>query len=189
MRRVLIVSDVGKECDRLYGLVDAAARYEVKTATCGEGALQTALSEDCDVVVLNTPLASEPGFELAEQIVAETGAFVILLVGREEYDAVSLAYEEKGIAVLEKPLSASALLQALRLMTALHSRLNHLRSENNTLKSKIDEIRLVDRAKCVLIQYLGMTEPMAHRHIEKQAMDMRVSKRRIAEDILRTYEM
>ena len=50
------------------------------------------------------------------------------------------------------------------------------------------EIRLVDRAKCILIQYLDMTEKEAHRHIEKLAMDKRKTRREIAESILRSYE-
>ena len=56
------------------------------------------------------------------------------------------------------------------------------------LQKKIEEIRLVDRAKCVLIQYLNMTEAEAHRYIEKQAMDMRKTKKTIAENILNTYD-
>ena len=48
---------------------------------------------------------------------------------------------------------------------------------------------MIDRAKCILIQYLNMTEAEAHRYIEKQAMDMRSTKRVIAEGILRTYEI
>ena len=47
----------------------------------------------------------------------------------------------------------------------------------------------MDRAKCVLIQYLGMTEEQAHRQIEKQAMDTRQTKAAIARAILATYEM
>ena len=49
-------------------------------------------------------------------------------------------------------------------------------------------IRLVDRATCVLIQYSDFTEQQAHRYIEKKAMDQRVSRREVAEDILRIYE-
>ena len=64
-----------------------------------------------------------------------------------------------------------------------------LQSENERLKVKISEIRLIDRAKCILIQYLNMSEPQAHRYIEKQAMDLRVTKKEIAENILKTYEM
>ncbi|NLK39921.1 MAG: ANTAR domain-containing protein [Clostridiales bacterium] len=189
MKRVLIVSEAGKGCDLLYNLIESTSNYEIITALSGGEARQIVFTEDYDIIVINMPLSDESGLELSEKIVAETGACVILIVHTERYDEILYRYEEKGIAVLEKPLSRQAFLHTLRLMTALHNRLNNLRFENNTLKSKIDEIRMVDRAKCVLIQYLGMTEPMAHRHIEKQAMDMRVSKRRIAEDILRTYEM
>jgi len=51
----------------------------------------------------------------------------------------------------------------------------------------MNEIRLVNRAKWLLISELKMTEPDAHRYIEKQAMDRCVSKRRIAEEIIKTY--
>jgi len=70
----------------------------------------------------------------------------------------------------------------------LDIKLKRLESENEVLKKKIEDIRIVDRAKCLLISYMNMSERDAHRHIEKQAMDMRASKRQIAESILRTYE-
>ena len=48
----------------------------------------------------------------------------------------------------------------------------------------MEEIRLVNRAKWLLIEQLKMTEAEAHRHIEKQAMDRCVTRRAVAEDIL-----
>ena len=53
---------------------------------------------------------------------------------------------------------------------------------------KIQEIRLVNRAKWALIQCLGMTEEAAHRHIEKQAMDERISRREVAMRVLSVYQ-
>ena len=50
------------------------------------------------------------------------------------------------------------------------------------------EIRIVNRAKCLLIEQLKMTEEEAHRYIEKQAMDRCVTKRTVAENILSTYK-
>ena len=47
---------------------------------------------------------------------------------------------------------------------------------------------MVDRAKCAMIQYLNMTEPQAHRYIEKQAMDLRITKKEVARGILETYD-
>ena len=57
-----------------------------------------------------------------------------------------------------------------------------------TVEEKIDEIRLVNRAKWLLIECLSMTEADAHRYIEKQAMDLRLSKREVAENIIKTYK-
>ena len=56
-----------------------------------------------------------------------------------------------------------------------------------SLEEKMQEIRIVNRAKWVLITELKMTETDAHRYIEKQAMDRCVSKKEIAEEIIKTY--
>jgi len=66
--------------------------------------------------------------------------------------------------------------------------LQEVQEENLKLKQKIEDIRIIDRAKCILISRLNLSEAEVHRAIEKQAMDMRTSKRAIAEDILKTYE-
>jgi response regulator NasT len=66
--------------------------------------------------------------------------------------------------------------------------LQEVQKENRELKKKIEDIRIIDRAKCILISRLNLSEEEVHRAIEKQAMDMRTSKRAIAEDILKTYE-
>ena len=56
-----------------------------------------------------------------------------------------------------------------------------------SIEEKMEQIRLVNRAKWLLIGELKMSEPDAHRYIEKQAMDRCVSRREIAENIIKTY--
>ena len=51
----------------------------------------------------------------------------------------------------------------------------------------MEEIRIVNRAKWLLISELKMDEQGAHRYIEKQAMDRCISKRIVAEEIMKTY--
>ena len=77
---------------------------------------------------------------------------------------------------------------ATKLLTAARKRVFMLENENQKLQKKIDEIRIVDRAKLVLIQTLKMTEPQAQRYIEKQSMDLRQTRLQTAENVLRTYE-
>ena len=117
-----------------------------------------------------------------------TRAGVILMVKADYADAVSAKVEDYGVFVVGKPVNRQLFYQSLRIVSASRRRMLSLQSENTKLHQKIQEIRLVDRAKCTLIQYLHMTEQDAHRYIEKQAMDLRMTRREIAEEILKTYE-
>ena len=92
--------------------------------------------------------------------------------------------DEFGHDMAPKPLSRVLFMQALRMTRAARSRLTGLQSENRRLQKRIEDIRQVDRAKCLLIECCGMTEPEAHSYIEQQAMNQRRSKRDIAEDII-----
>ena len=76
----------------------------------------------------------------------------------------------------------------LKLTGSMQNRLKRIQAENSKLKQKIEDIRIIDRAKCLLISYLNMSEQEAHRYIEKQAMDMRFTRRMVAEEILNTYD-
>ena len=60
--------------------------------------------------------------------------------------------------------------------------------ENRQLSQQLSDMKIVNRAKSMLMQYLNLTEEQAHRHIQKQAMDLRKTQRAVAEDILKTYQ-
>ncbi len=60
-----------------------------------------------------------------------------------------------------------------------------IRAQKDDLMKKIDEIRLVDRAKCLLIEKFHYSEEKAHYTIEKKAMDNRLSRLQVAKIIIR----
>lgn len=76
---------------------------------------------------------------------------------------------------------------ALGWMASARERLRRAEKKTISIEEKMEEIRIVNRAKWLLISEIKMDEPNAHRYIEKQAMDRCVSKRAIAEEIIRTY--
>lgn len=59
---------------------------------------------------------------------------------------------------------------------------------NRALQEKMTDIRTINRAKWLLIEQLRMTESEAHYYIERQAMDTRLSRREVAENIIRSYD-
>ena len=77
---------------------------------------------------------------------------------------------------------------AIKLLTAMSSKLGKMEKRNRTLQEKMEDIRAVNRAKWLLIENLKMTEKDAHYYVEKQAMDTRLSRKEVAENIIRTYD-
>lgn len=127
-------------------------------------------------------------WEEKARALANGGTAVIAIVSPEEAASAERELSGVGGAVLCRPVRPSELLQALRICARVGCRLRALGDENERLKATIGELKLIDRAKCALVGYLGMTEKDAHRFLEKQAMDRRLPRREVALEILKAYE-
>lgn len=139
-----------------------------------------------DVVVINTPLPDEFGQELAEYAALETDAGVILICLGDIAGEMAERLSGIGVVVLPKPVTRDQLAESIRRVTEDRSRFPEERESSEVL-GRIDDIRLINRAKSVLMKYLRFTEPQAHRYLEKQAMNNRCTRRQAAERIVKTY--
>lgn len=123
-------------------------------------------------------------FDLAAEISGRTYTGVLILASGEALGSMARACIGAGI-LTASPENMEA---ALRQLLAVCARLRTLRLRDNTLRRQLDDTRLVNRAKLLLIDHLKMSEGDAHRYIEKTAMDTGVKRREVAESIIRTYE-
>lgn len=186
--RALIVSGSEGEASALCALLEQMG-YAASAAGSAAEARRRLCEESFAAVVISALPGGGFGAELAREAVRTTDAGVLLIARQKLAGSLAESLEGDGVFVLERPVPRPLFQKAVRLAGAARRRLQTLRNENAQLQNKIEEIRLIDRAKCVLMQVLILTEPQAHRYIEKQAMDLRCTKKQIAEDILRTYEM
>ncbi len=188
MDSALIVSCTEKSIAFFTEMLSSASIDNIVTLqSCGE-ARRLLLERDFDLVIINSPLRDESGESLSCHIAAKGVSQVILMVKSEYFEEVSALTEEDGVLTVAKPINKALFWSALKLAKSTGSRLKLMRAENSKLKQKIEDIRIIDRAKCILISYLSLSEQEAHRYIEKQAMDMRTTKRAVAEGILKMYE-
>ena len=156
---------------------------------CALGQARRRLADtEFDIVLINTPLPDDFGMQLAIDICSTSGAGVLLLVKNDHYNDVYAKVVGYGVIALSKPTSRQMVAQNLRILCATRERMRRMQEKQATVEEKIKEIRLVNRAKWLLIECLRMTEAEAHRYIEKQAMDLRISKREAAENIIKTYK-
>ncbi len=188
MDSALIVSYTQKGITFFTELLKAASFLHIVSSNAGSDARRRLLERDFDIVIINSPLPDETGESLAKDIAAKGLSQVILVVQNEHFEEISASCENYGILTIAKPVNKSLCWSALKLAISTQSRIKSMRSENAQLKQKIEDIRVIDRAKCVLISFLNMSEQEAHRYIEKQAMDMRATRRVVADNILKSYE-
>lgn len=189
MHNVLIVSNTNATLGIISAMLNSQSFSKIATIqNCAE-ARRNLLENEYDLIIIDSPLPDEFGDDFSLHAAENTTAGIILLVNAEHLIEVNENVEEHGVFVLPKPVSPDFFYQAVKLLVASRRRVNLLENENKKLQQKISEIRLVDRAKCILIQYLNMTEAQAHRYIEKQAMDLRQSRVTTAQNILKTYDL
>ena len=155
--------------------------------SCTE-ARQKMMGNHCAVVLINIPLADECGTELASDLAENTASSVVAVVKNEQETEFRQSLEPAGIFVLGRPFPHTSFHQVLYDAASAHARTQIMSQENQRLQIKLIDLRIVNRAKYALIQYLGMTEEQAHKYIEQQAMSQRIPKRTAAENILKTYE-
>ena len=163
-----------------------AGRYDpVHSAFDAAEARRRILESRYDIIVISAPLRDEFGTHLAQHFAENSGAGILLLVKPEYYSDVSAQVTPLGVLTLAKPTSPQLMLQCMGLLCGTRERLRRMEQKSASIEDKMAEIRLVNRAKWTLIEKQGMSEQDAHRYIEKQAMDRCVSKRVVAEEILR----
>lgn len=110
------------------------------------------------------------------------------MVRSDIYNDVYSKVMEYGVFTLSKPTSSRLVEQFLKILCTTRERMRKLEEKQQSVEDKIAEIRVVNHAKWLLIQCLRMTESEVQKYIEKQAMDARISKRQMAENVIRTYE-
>ena len=81
------------------------------------------------------------------------------------------------------PMGCAIALTVLKIMKRDHI-LTKVNENGKYLHEKLMQLRLVSRAKCLLIENRGMTEAEAHHYIEKEAMNSRRTREQVAEEIL-----
>ena len=185
---VLLVSSSPKFNESMLALLPESRFYPVTAVSDVSSARRRLLESKYDKVIINAPLPDDFGTRLALYICENSGAGVLLLVKAEHYPDINGRVSPFGVLVLPKPASSQTVSQSLQLLCGTRERLRRMEQKTASIEEKMEEIRIITRAKLLLMEQLKMTEKEAHRYIEKQAMDRCVTRRKIAESILAIYQ-
>ena len=184
---VLIVSAAERFNDALAALLPDS-KYSPTHFVSNISAAKRALAERAfDFIIISSPLPDDVGTRFAIDTANSQESVVLLMVRAELQEEIYDKVAEHGVFVLSKPTSKPTMLIALSWLSSAREKLRKTEKKTLSIEEKMEEIRIVNRAKWILIRELKFDEPDAHRYIEKQAMDRCISKRIVAEEIISTY--
>ncbi len=184
----LLVSASEAQTQRISALLTRARIVPFDHASGARQTLEQFDAGGIDGVLIAEPIAGSSGQELALQLKKRHCMAVLLLAAPEHADTAAALLEQSGVLVLPNDAPESLIVQTIRLLAAVRIQLEQMQHKTEKLEAKVADIRIINRAKLLLVQHLQMTEMEAHKYIEKQAMDTSMRRRTIAENIIRTYE-
>jgi len=182
--RVLVIDDHTPSRTAVAETVTAQGGQVVGNGSRVEDAVRLVDLHGPDVTVLAFGLGDGDGVEAARQVMSARPCALVLLTSRTDAQVAAQAAAAGIVGFLAKPLRAEELGPALDLAVSRFRDLEAVRRENRDLRRKLDSRRLIDRAKALLIERLDLTEPEAHRRIQKAAMDTRRTMADVAQSVL-----
>ncbi|GAA0221964.1 response regulator [Actinomadura nitritigenes] len=159
--------------------------YEVVgEAGDGETAVRLAGELKPDLVILDVKMPVLDGISAAERISADRIAPVVILTAFSQRELVQRATEAGAMAYLVKPFAKTDLAPAIEMAVSRYTELRALEAEVAGLHERLETRKVVDRAKGLLQEANGWSEPEAFRWIQKTSMDRRLTMRAVAEAVV-----
>jgi len=156
----------------------------VAQASDGEQAVALVAEHRPDVVLMDIKMPRLDGIEAASRIAEQRLAPVVLLTAFSQRELVDRARDAGAMAYLVKPFQKSDLPPAIEMARSRFAEIATLEAEVDDLTERLETRKAVERAKSVLQESFGISEPEAFRWIQKSAMDLRLSMREVADQVI-----
>jgi response regulator NasT len=158
-------------------------------AANGTDMVRTVLDLEPDVVVFDIHLPRLNGLDALRQIYQEKVVAAVAITADRDQELVRRALEEHVLAYLVKPVEAHQIGPALLIARAQFAELRELAEQNASLRQTLQNRKIIERAKGVLMKRNRWTEAEAFRRLQRGAMNRRTSMIELAQDVLNGVEV
>ena len=155
-------------------------------AEAADGEKAVALAEELrpDLVVMDVKMPLMDGISAAEILTKKKIAPVVLLTAFSQRELVERASEAGALAYVVKPFTPSDLIPAIDIALDRYAQIQALEDEVADMSERLETRKVLDRAKGILNNTMGLTEPEAFRWIQKASMDRRLTMKEVAQTVI-----
>jgi response regulator NasT len=182
--KIVVVEDDPTIRQFLIESLEALGHQVIGEAATGTDMVRTVLAAEPDVVVFDIHLPGLNGLDALRQIYQEKIVAAVAITADRDQELVHRALEEHVLAYLVKPVEAHQLGPALLIARARFEELRSLTEENASLRQTLQNRKVIERAKGVLMKRHRWTEAEAFRRLQRGAMNRRTAMVDLAQEVL-----
>ncbi|MFZ5640796.1 MAG: ANTAR domain-containing response regulator [Bacillota bacterium] len=186
----VVIADADPSCRKsLKALLQQAGYVVVGEAEDGLSALKLIRNRQPDLIIIEDRLGIMDGKEVADIVQEEALAPIILMTGHDRLNFQGQHKVTRDFAYVIKPVSEHNLFPVIDLVMRNYRKIRSLEDEIVKLKETLETRKLVEKAKGILMDSLGVTEAEAFKRIQKQSMNKRMSMKSVAKAIILAHEL
>jgi AmiR/NasT family two-component response regulator len=160
----------------------------VCTALNGAELIEQCRSAHPDLVISDIKMPDMDGIDASKQIAAQEAVPIIMVTAHDDPELLERAGATHVLAYLVKPIKRQDLQPAIVIAMRRFEELQALQKEATDLRQALQDRKLIERAKGVLMKRTGRDEASAFQSMQKLARDQNRKLVQIAEMILTAEE-
>lgn len=161
----------------------------VGLADSGRALVELCRTEHPDLVITDIRMPDIDGLDAASEIYAFLPVPIIVVTAHHDPDFVRRAQEHHILAFLVKPVTEANLVPAIAIVTQRFQEFEAMKKENETLVQALEDRKLIERAKGLLMKQARLDEATAFKRLQKLARDQRKKLAEIARMIVISAEL
>ena len=184
---VLLVSSSEQFNKNTINLLSDNIYVDLTVSTNIEQARRLIAERKFDIVIVDSPVNNDKGFYFVLSFCMSDEFQILVLAKQSDYDEAYFRLHDYGVFVLSKPIEEDLFIQTLRIMSITRDKITSVKQNNLSFKDKLDEIKLISEAKVLIVKNMHIDENEAHKLIEQNAMNLRITKKMSAEMFIKKF--
>ncbi|MGE3779275.1 MAG: ANTAR domain-containing response regulator, partial [Pirellulaceae bacterium] len=160
----------------------------VSVADTGQQLIEACRAEHPDLVITDIRMPELDGLDAAQAIYEIQPVPIIVITAHYDAEFIQRAQERHVLAFLVKPIDEEDLAPAIAIAQGRFDEFQALRQENQTLSQALQDRKIIERAKGLLMKQGQMDEAAAFKRLQKLARDQRKKMAEVAQMIVTALE-
>lgn len=182
--RICVADDELDMRDYLSKILPRLGHQVVAAAKTGTELVECVVQEKPDLVITDIRMPEMDGIEAATRIYEQFPVPVILVSAFHDAELIDRAERDHILAYLVKPVKQADLVTAIALATRRFEQFQELREEAASLRQALEDRKVIERAKGIIMKRSGLDEQTAFRRLQRLASDRNLKLVAVAQSIL-----